>query len=225
MPTSSEPMPRPPVHDFAPDSLEAQLFERLRQDRRRLAIDHGVPPYHVLSDRDLADFVAVRPANAEVLACVRGIGPARAVTWGPALLDLMARHAAELGLTLTNAVPPERTPPRRPAPDGARQIEKRQAVQREAKAAFARGEALGNLCVRLDRAPSTLAALLAEHLIEQRAVSLMPWVDDATRDRVLAAADALGFEAPAPVHAALGGNVPMCLVRLVQDWWLGRQNQ
>ncbi len=108
MQTNSRSPARPPVHDFQPDSPEAQLFERLRQERRRLAINQGVPPYHVLSDRDLADFVRVRPANAEVLACVRGIGPARARTWGAALLDAMARHAGELGLALTQEVAPER---------------------------------------------------------------------------------------------------------------------
>lgn len=102
------PLPRPPAHDFAPDSLEFQLFERLRAERRKLALQEGVPQYHILSNRDLADFVTVRPGNAEVLATVRGIGPHRAERWGAVLLEWMARHAGELGLPLEQEVPADR---------------------------------------------------------------------------------------------------------------------
>jgi superfamily II DNA helicase RecQ len=93
--------PRLPMAGLEPDSPEAQLFTALRPLRRQLAADHDVRPYIILSDAGLADLVRLRPANREVLLCVKGIGPAKADTFGPALLAWIREESARLGLALT----------------------------------------------------------------------------------------------------------------------------
>ena len=57
---------------------EAQLFERLRALRRRLAQEQGVPPYLIFSDRTLAELVARRPRSPQEFRQVKGVGDRKA---------------------------------------------------------------------------------------------------------------------------------------------------
>jgi ATP-dependent DNA helicase RecQ len=66
------------------------LFERLRAWRTQQAIGQNVPPYVVFDDRTLRALAAARPASEGALLDVRGIGPAKAERYGPALLRLVA---------------------------------------------------------------------------------------------------------------------------------------
>jgi len=53
---------------------EQQLFNRLRALRRRLAEEAGVPAYVIFSDATLWEMAARRPANAEELLQINGVG-------------------------------------------------------------------------------------------------------------------------------------------------------
>jgi ATP-dependent DNA helicase RecQ len=68
-------------------SLEdAELFQRLRDLRKRLADEHGVPAYIVFSDATLRAMAELRPSvDAEMLE-VPGVGPAKLERWGAAFL-------------------------------------------------------------------------------------------------------------------------------------------
>jgi CubicO group peptidase (beta-lactamase class C family) len=59
-------------------SLEdAELFQRLRDLRKRLADEHGVPAYIVFSDATLRAMAELRPAVDADLLDVPGVGPAK----------------------------------------------------------------------------------------------------------------------------------------------------
>jgi ATP-dependent DNA helicase RecQ len=76
--------------DDAPLADEAQsLFERLRAWRRATAAAAEVPAYVVLADRTLRAVAATRPASADELAAVPGIGPAKLERYGAAVLELV----------------------------------------------------------------------------------------------------------------------------------------
>src|SRR5690242_3020939 len=50
------------------------LFEALREERRRLAAEAGVPPYVIFHDSTLREIAAVRPRSLDELARVNGVG-------------------------------------------------------------------------------------------------------------------------------------------------------
>jgi ATP-dependent DNA helicase RecQ len=77
-----------PLDDSA---VDPQLFEALRQHRRRLARYQGVPPYVVAGDRTLREIAATRPATLDELCALYGIGPAKAERYGPGFLEVVAR--------------------------------------------------------------------------------------------------------------------------------------
>ena len=68
------------------DSLQAELFERLRSLRAGIARRQGVPAYVVFSDKTLRELAVVQPRNLEEFRTVSGVGDAKASRYGKAFL-------------------------------------------------------------------------------------------------------------------------------------------
>ncbi len=63
------------------------LFEALRQTRRDLAVEQGVPPYVIFHDAVLREIAAVRPLTRSALAQISGVGTAKLDRYGAAFLQ------------------------------------------------------------------------------------------------------------------------------------------
>ena len=70
---------------------DAELFERLRELRRELAIERGWAPYMVCTDKALRGMCRRRPATRGELLEVPGIGEKKADDFGDAFLAEIAR--------------------------------------------------------------------------------------------------------------------------------------
>ena len=67
------------------------LFEHLRQWRRQVAAEHGVPPYVVFTNAHLAQLVTERPSSLAGLAKINGIGKAKIDKYGQNVLDQLTK--------------------------------------------------------------------------------------------------------------------------------------
>jgi ATP-dependent DNA helicase RecQ len=67
------------------------LFEALRELRRELAKQAGVPPYVIFHDSTLRELAAKRPEDDEALSHIAGIGARKREAYGPAFLEVIAR--------------------------------------------------------------------------------------------------------------------------------------
>jgi ATP-dependent DNA helicase RecQ len=77
------------------DGVDSELFEALRELRREIAVERGVPPYVILHDRSLRDLARLRPATPEQLLAAYGIGEKKAADLGPRLLATIAGGATD----------------------------------------------------------------------------------------------------------------------------------
>jgi ATP-dependent DNA helicase RecQ len=68
------------------------LFEALRAARRDLASAAGVPPYVVFHDSTLRAIAAAKPGNLGELAHIQGVGEAKLLRYGEAMLAAVAAH-------------------------------------------------------------------------------------------------------------------------------------
>ena len=66
------------------------LFEALRAWRDELARTQGLPAYVILHDKTLHELATRGPQRMDELLDVAGIGEAKAVRYGAALLELLA---------------------------------------------------------------------------------------------------------------------------------------
>ena len=79
-----------PARDVAPENQG--LWDKLRDLRRRLAEEAGVPPYVIFHDATLKEMVRVRPSSAEELLTLHGVGQTKLDRYGSAFLKALRVH-------------------------------------------------------------------------------------------------------------------------------------
>ncbi|GAB1470696.1 DNA helicase RecQ [Chloroflexota bacterium] len=68
------------------------LFAILRQKRKEMADEAGVPPYVIFSDRTLIEMAAYYPQSSESLLKISGVGQAKLEKYGDAFLDVIKTY-------------------------------------------------------------------------------------------------------------------------------------
>ncbi|MGD8341005.1 MAG: HRDC domain-containing protein, partial [Gammaproteobacteria bacterium] len=66
------------------------VFEELRELRKRIAAEHGVPPYVIFHDATLIQMAEIRPRSAVELLAVGGVGKTKLEKYGEAFLGLLS---------------------------------------------------------------------------------------------------------------------------------------
>ncbi len=67
-----------------------QLFEKLRELRKRLADERGVPPYVIFGDATLIEMSRRRPGNETEFLEISGVGQVKLERHGEAFLHTIA---------------------------------------------------------------------------------------------------------------------------------------
>ncbi|UVI39787.1 DNA helicase RecQ [Qipengyuania spongiae] len=76
--------------DSAPNPVGDPLFEALREVRRELAQEAGVPPYVVFHDSTLREMTQERPATLAALGAIGGVGAKKLEAYGARFLKAIA---------------------------------------------------------------------------------------------------------------------------------------
>jgi ATP-dependent DNA helicase RecQ len=71
------------------------VFEALREWRRDVAREHGVPAYTVFHDSTLQEVATVLPQSLEQLRTISGIGATKLDRYGATLLDLVRQAGSQ----------------------------------------------------------------------------------------------------------------------------------
>ena len=70
-----------------PEDYDVTLYELLRKLRNKIAEDHGVPPFVVLTNLPLKYLALLKPTALEEFAEIRGIGKGKAEQYGDVFLN------------------------------------------------------------------------------------------------------------------------------------------
>ncbi|MBV7265953.1 DNA helicase RecQ [Erythrobacter ani] len=70
------------------------LFDALREKRKALASEHGIPAYIIFHDSVLRAMASERPASLEALAQIQGIGAKKHENYGKQFFDVIRAFAA-----------------------------------------------------------------------------------------------------------------------------------
>ncbi len=81
-----------PVEDLSEDDL--RLFETLREIRKQLAAEQGVPPYVIFGDVALVEMSRERPTNEDEFLDINGVGQVKLERHGAVFLEAIARDEA-----------------------------------------------------------------------------------------------------------------------------------
>lgn len=72
----------------------AALFDQLRQKRRELAADQGVPPFMVFSDKTLHDMARLKPQTKRDFLEVNGVGQQKLTQYGEIMMEVIGNYLA-----------------------------------------------------------------------------------------------------------------------------------
>ena len=78
---------------------DQDLWEALRDCRKRLADENNVPPYVIFHDSTLAQMVADKPKTPEALLEISGVGKTKLERYGPAFLEVVGLAEGDSGIT------------------------------------------------------------------------------------------------------------------------------
>jgi ATP-dependent DNA helicase RecQ len=92
LPAASAALFKPGPAPIPLDEAGERAFEALRAWRLERARRDGLSPYIVAYDRSLRQVARQRPASLQDLQAIPGFGPAKAIKYGPELLEVLARH-------------------------------------------------------------------------------------------------------------------------------------
>jgi DNA helicase II / ATP-dependent DNA helicase PcrA len=81
----------------SPDAADEVLVARLTDWRRRLARASGVPAHVLMHDSTVSAIAERKPASAEELLGVPGLGPVKVARFGPAILEVVQGGGPTLG--------------------------------------------------------------------------------------------------------------------------------
>jgi ATP-dependent DNA helicase RecQ len=78
-----------------PASIDVALWEALRNRRRELAEEQGVPPYVIFHDRTLQEMCVDLPQNLVQFGRLTGVGERKCDKYGEAFIAVISSHLAE----------------------------------------------------------------------------------------------------------------------------------
>jgi ATP-dependent DNA helicase RecQ len=81
-------------------SVDSGLFETLRNLRRQLAAERGVPAYVLFNDATLREMARIRPGSPSALLGIRGVGERKLADLGEPFLKVISTYCRENRLPL-----------------------------------------------------------------------------------------------------------------------------
>ncbi len=193
------------------------LFARLRQIRKSLADEAGVPPYVIFSDKTLVEMSVYYPKSTESLLTISGIGQAKLRRYGEIFLDEIQAYALENGVKEK-----QKSAPREKSDKGRRYM-----IVGEM---YNAGDSIESLSKRYQVQPSTILNHLARFVSAgnplksgsdlQTQTSLSP----KEQEKAFAAFEKLGTDFLKPVFDELKGTISYDELKIMRLIALSKKN-
>ena len=198
---------------------DPELFEQLRDLRRDLASQAGVPAYIIFSDRALLEMATFFPQNEAEFLNINGVGEAKLAKYGATFLQAIRAYDPRGSLV-------------KPVDGAAAVSDIIRPVSRrrfhEIGELFAEGQSIDELAQRYNVARGTVIQNLlrfrqAGGTVNPERVLVASGLQKAEIERVLAAFERFGTARLAPVREALSGAVSYGELHLLRLYSLCRQ--
>ncbi|MPZ50335.1 MAG: RecQ family ATP-dependent DNA helicase [Dehalococcoidia bacterium] len=191
------------------EGVDRGLFERLRELRRAVAAEQGVPPFIVFSDATLRELARVRPSSAGGFGRVKGVGERKLAELGSRFVAQISDYCRDKGIAMDVAAEAKAQPARATSPSGMT------ASKRLAFQLFEKGRSLDEVATATGRARGTISNYLEDYVMERKPESVEVWVAPALYGRIEMAAKQTGGSLLKPVFEALNGEVSYDEIRVV----------
>ncbi len=188
---------------------EQALFDALREVRRELADERGVPPYVVFADVTLKELAAVRPSTIQAMLKIHGIGSVKAETFGEAFLTAIATWCQSHELSHDASVSD------RSVSEPAKMPSVMSGLLTKSAKHFDEGEPFDRVVELTGLASSTVWGHLTRWIAAAEPASIEPWVASSVYERVAAAAASSADSRLKSIFEVMDGEVDYNTIRAV----------
>ena len=188
--------------DALPDTVEEELFQRLRATRKKIAQSYNYPPYLIFLDKTLREMVQRHPATEADLLKIPGIGPTKCKKYGPAFLEVICSHKSE-GFEISGV-------------DGPSQKTKAGNSVKETYALYCKGLTVKEIAATRRITEETVMVHLERAISAGETVDLRDFIPELREQEIRTALALHGHEALKPVRAVLGDQYSYGEIRLVR---------
>jgi len=199
---------------FAESEYDKSLFSLLRNKRKELADEAGVPPYVIFSDKTLVEMAAYFPQSRDNLLNISGVGRVKNERYGSEFLAIIKEYCR------SNRIDEKYKAPMRTADKDAN---RRYVAVGEA---YNAGESVQNLMRRYDVTPDTILNHLARFIMAGnplRSSEDLIGLSNLSPDQQLAvfkAFDQMGSDMLKPVYDKFNGTVNYDELRILRLCYL-----
>jgi ATP-dependent DNA helicase RecQ len=204
------PTTAPEAHRAGEIACDEVLFERLRELRKRLADERGVPPYIIFSDVALRQMARFYPADEREFTRISGVGDKKLREFGAVFLREIAAHVqtnARQMFADDSFAAPAAPPPRR---------SRLTDTVRETLQYFRAGRTIPQICHQRGLKETTIFGHLEEALLAGERIEISGLVSAAAQKEIAAAFARHGFGNLGGVVESLGGKYGYGECRMVR---------
>ena len=175
---------------------EAQLFERLRQLRKTIADEQGVPPYVVFTDTTLQEMAREQPTSRVAMLAVSGVGMKKFETYGEAFIEAIIQHGPPRPVPTADealpTIPPFTDDDYVPAPKKEREASVKGATEEATLDLHRQGLSVAQIAQQRNLAPSTVQGHLERAYAKGQELRLHDFLSDSDLAAIAAARAQLG---------------------------------
>lgn len=193
---------------------DVELFTKLKNIRRRLADEKGVPPFVIFADRSLHEMAIKRPTTRMKMFDVHGVGEVKMETYGELFLAEIREH---LGIQVQpdndGQWQREKRPPRKS------KVEKSDTVN-ETWNYLKQGCSVEEIAQKRSLAESTIAEHIEKCILEGREVSVDKLVPEEIKAHLLEIIPTVQSDRLKEIKDAAREEVTYAQIKIVRAWWM-----
>jgi len=198
-------------HDVL-DPQSARLFQHLRNLRKQIADDQGVPPYVVFSDTALREMAQQRPQTREHFARLSGVGSSKVAAYFTTFTEEIGNYCER------NNIPMEQAPALAPKKSA---VIKPPSIQgphsrTQTLTLYEQGHSIEEIANERGLTTSTIVNHLAELIELGESIDVAPLIAEGHYQNIVDAIEQLGDGALRPLKDFLGDDYSFDEIRLVR---------
>jgi ATP-dependent DNA helicase RecQ len=179
------------------EGVDKPLFELLRNLRREIAQEKGIPAFSIFGDAALRDMARKRPTTEQAFLQVSGVGEKKCADYADQFLPVIQKHLGHEG-------------------GGRKRKASWDTLRRsEAFGLFEQGWGLEEVAEHFRKRPAQVARLLQAYIQEKGLTDPTPWIDPGLADDISIAVDAIGFRPIEAIFERLNREVDVEIIQLV----------
>lgn len=194
------------------EGVDRGLFEELRVLRRQLALQAVVPAFVIFSDATLCELARHRPVTLSEMLKISGVGQRKCEAYGETVTHLIARYCSQHKIAAS--VELDSAPAPRPRKSKL-ETAANGSAPKEAVALFDQGLSIGEISLKIGRAPSTVHGYFLEYLQERKITDASKWASKEEIEAIEAAARKVEDGRLKPIYESLNGEIGYDVIRLV----------